>query len=144
MKRVWLVWTGEYSDKDVVAVAETEEIAEEIRKIYAKGRYTNPYITEIPFATSDNYKFKKEFLVYKHNGKIIIEKVERSGYVDTVLGFELNKVWGWCWDNSLFVYVSACDDEEAIKKASDLFAQYEAEEFELYNGGLIFADHNNG
>lgn len=144
MKKVWLVWTGGYSDKDVVAVAETEEIAEEIRKIYAKGRYTNPYITEIPFATSDNFKFKKEFLVNKHDGEITIEKVERSGYVDTVLGVELNKVWGWRLDNSIYVYVSAYDDEEAIKKASDLFAQYEAEEFGLYNGGLIFADNNNG
>ena len=119
--KVWLVWTGEYSDKDVVAVAQTEQIAKKLAEVYSLGKYKpRAYVTEANFATEDNVKFDKGFLVEREVEEPQIVEVRSIEYVNDFDVFD-----EVCDYGSLEVWVKADDPEGAISAANALFDAYE-------------------
>lgn len=122
MNKVWLVWQGEYSEKDVVAVAQTEAIANKIAEMYSLGRYKpRTYVTEVNFASYENYRFDKAFCVERNNEETEIVEISTVKYADDWREFDLVDECG-C---DLEVWVKANDPEEAISKADALFDAYE-------------------
>ena len=122
MNKVWLVWQGEYSAKDVVAVAQTEVIAKKIAEIYSLGIYKpKTYVTEANFASYENYRFDKAFYVERNSTETKIIEVSTVKYVDDWNEFDLVNECGY----DLEVWVKANDPEEAISKADVLFDAYE-------------------
>lgn len=120
--KVWLVWTGEYSDKDVVAVAQTEQIAKKLAEVYSLGKYkSRAYVTEANFATEDNVKFDKGFLVEREVKEPQIVEVRSVEYVNDFDRFDDVFDYG-----SLEVWVKASDPDEALAKAKKLFDEYDA------------------
>lgn len=120
--KVWLVWQGEYSEKNVVAVAQTEVIANKIAEMYSLGRYKpRTYVTEVNFASYENYRFDKAFCVERNSGETEIVEVSTVKYVDDWNEFDLVCECG-C---DLEVWVKANDPDEAISKANALFDAYE-------------------
>ena len=127
--KVWLVWTGEYSGKDVVAVAQTEQIAKNLAEVYSLGRYKpRAYVTEAYFATEDNVKFDKGFLVEREVKEPQIVEVRSIEYVNDFDMFD--KV---CDYGSLEVWVKASDPDEALAKAKKLFDEYDTKEKERWS-----------
>ncbi len=127
--KVWLVWTGEYSDKDVVAVAQTEQIAKKLAEVYSLGKYKpRAYVTEADFATEDNVKFDKGFLVEREVKEPQIVEVQSVEYVNDFDRFDDVFDYG-----SLEVWVKASDPDEALAKARKLFAEYEAKQNERWS-----------
>lgn len=127
--KVWLVWTGEYSDKDVVAVAQTEQIAKKLAEVYSLGKYKpRAYVTEVNFATEDNVKFDKGFLVEREVNEPQIVEVRSVEYVYDFDRFDDVFDYG-----SLEVWVKASDPEEALAKARKLFDEYDAKEKERWS-----------
>ena len=127
--KVWLVWTGEYSSKDVVAVAQTEQIAKKLAEVYSLGKYKPmAYVTEVNFATEDNVKFDKGFLVEREVKEPQIVEVRSIEYVNDFDMFD-----EVCDYGSLEVWVKASDPDEALAKARELFDEYDAKEKERWS-----------
>ena len=120
MDKVWLVWKGEYSEKDVVAVAQTETIAKKLAEIYSFGRYKpKVYVTEVSFASDENVKFNKAFYVERNDGKTEVMEINSIEYVEKYYFGDFDIVYDYGYDYE--VWVKANDQEEAIAKAEALF-----------------------
>lgn len=122
--KVYLIWRGEYSNRDVMAVAATDEIANKIAQIYdVRGYFSDScYITECDLKTEENFLYEKEMRVTRECGHTEVEDVENIGYCDRfceVIGdvYEIGS-------NEYEVWVTACTQDDAIKKADELFEGY--------------------
>ena len=120
--KVWLVWQGIYSSKEVVAVAQNEKIANKLKEIYSSGKYKEEaYITEADFVTYENYRIEKAFNVEREDNETIIVEVRSIEHAEMCIE-PFNDVYD-C--GSLEVWVKADDPEEAISTANALFDAYE-------------------
>jgi len=121
--KVWLVWQGIYSSKEVVAVAQNEKIANKLKEIYSSGKYKEEaYITEADFVTYENYRIEKAFHVEREDNETRIVEVRSIEYAETCFE-EFNDVYDY---GPLDVWVKADDPEEAISMANALFDAYES------------------
>lgn len=120
--KVWLVWQGIYSSKEVVAVAQNEKIANKLKEIYSSGKYKEEaYITEADFVTYENYRIEKAFHVEREDNETRIVEVRSIEYAERC--FEIfNDVYDY---GPLEVWVKADDPEGAISVANALFDAYE-------------------
>lgn len=120
--KVWLVWQGIYSSKEVVAVAQNEKIANKLKEIYSSGKYKEEaYITEADFVTYENYRIEKAFHVEREDNETRIVEVRSIEYAERC--FEIfNDVYDY---GPLEVWVKADDPEGAISAANALFDAYE-------------------
>ena len=120
MDKVWLVWKGEYSEKDVVAVAQTEDIAKKLAEIYSFGRYKpKVYVTEVSFASDENVKFNKAFYIERNDGETEVMEINSIEYVEKYYLGDFDIVYDYGYDYE--VWVKANDQDEAISEAEVLF-----------------------
>jgi len=118
--KVWLVWQGIYSSKEVVAVAQNEKIANKLKEIYSSGKYKEEaYITEADFVTYENYRIEKAFHVEREDNETRIVEVRSIEYAENF------DVFNEVYDYPLEVWVKADDPEGAISAANALFDAYE-------------------
>ena len=122
---VYVITSGDYSDYHICAVTLEKEKAEELRKIYT-DRWNEG---QIEIFDTDDY--------YVENGRFYRVTFETHSYikVEEILPVELkdrNKVWKLknpkTYQTIYSVRVKAKDEEHAKKIASDLVAQYKAQE----------------
>ena len=131
-KTVWVISKGEYSDRYIVAVASTRERAEEIAAAHTSyydecdlEEYEldtdHDYITSLYMKVWDVTRFSNsEIIAHCGNPSDIIPR-QYPEIINTVMEGE----------DHLRVLVVAEQREQAVKKASDIFAKYRAEKLGL-------------
>ena len=127
----YVITKGSYSDYHICAVTTDKEKAKRLQILYSDS-YDPAYIEEYIENETDFEKFKKEKeleLVFSVEKELKDSKltIYNRFFMPDLYGerVELNRVHSCgTW---LQTYVSAKDEDEALKKASDLFARYQAE-----------------
>lgn len=124
MKKFYAVTAGDYSDYHIVAITDDKEKAEHIKYLYNcdNGCYEEANIEEYCDVMQDGLA---RYSAHVHsNGKLGV-----SVNFDTPTEFQrgINRVGKDDWGD-YYVDVKAKDRDHAIKIASDLIAQYKAQE----------------
>jgi len=127
----YVITNGTYSDYSICAVTSDKEKAERLKVLYS-DKYDEAYIEEYEEADDSDFYSKKDstdliFSVEKVLGpsKLSIENCFFGREDSYTYSVELNDVVDYGMYTQ--VYVSAKNEEEAFKKAADIFAKYEAE-----------------
>lgn len=127
--KVWLVWEGEYSDKDVIGVFGDEHVAEVYASRVDDGCYiTEHEISKIEYDKCINICYTIKICYCDNNFQWESVKAY-SAYKVGKNRQKLNDVILNEYPHVTYYYVTvvAKSKDEAFKKANDLVAKYRAE-----------------
>lgn len=123
MSKVYVITKGEYSSYHICAVTLEKDKAEMLAKLFSDSMDTAEIEEFDTDVVSRFLEHKRIYLCYywEYKNEITVRKTDNIPN-----DFAPHKT---C--NGAYVYVAADDEPMALKKASDLFAKFRAQELEL-------------